>query len=115
MQTLTTDQEIQELFDDKSFEFLIDILQSDSIKFFDRISVKENEWIVRIMLMKGLDHQGSTISYGFLLRYQFQKNLDEFDVAVREIKVPENTDEFLDLMNDIKHGDKFFNLEYYGK
>ncbi len=115
MQTLTTDQEILELFDDKSFELLIETLQRGSIEFYNKIDGKENEWIARIMLMKGLEHHGSTTSHGFLLRYQFQRILDEFDIAIREIKVPESMDEFLDLMNDIKYDDKFFNLEYYGK
>jgi len=115
MQTLTTEKKIQELFDDKSFEFLIETLQNDSEVFYNKIEGKENEWIARIMLVKGLEHHGSTTSHGFLLRYQFQRILDEFDVAIREIKVPESMDEFLDLMNDIKYDDKFFNLEYYGK
>lgn len=115
MRTLTTDQEIQEHFDDKSFEFLIETLQNDSEVFYKRNDNKENEWIARIMLIKGLKHHRSSTSYGFLLRYQFQRILYEFDVAIREIKVPESMDEFLDLMNEIKYDDKFFNLEYYGK
>ncbi len=115
MQTLTTDQEIQELFDDKSFDLLIETLQRDSIVFYNKIEGKENEWIARIMLMKGLEHHGSTTSHGFLLRYQFLKFLDEFDVAIREIRVPESMDEFLDLFNEVYHNGMFFNLEYYGK
>lgn len=115
MQTLTTDQEIQELFDYQSFEFLIKTLQRDSFVFYNKIDGKENEWIARIMLMKGLEHHGSTTSYGFLLRYQFQRILDEFDVTIREIKVPESIDEFLDLFNEVNHNGMFFNLEYYGK
>lgn len=115
MQTLTTDQEIQELFDGKSLEFLIETLQNDSEVFYNKIDGKENEWIARIMLMKGLEHYGSTTSHGFLLRYQFQRILDGFDVAIREIKVPESMDEFLDLMNEVKFDDRFINLEYYGR
>lgn len=115
MYTLTTQEEIQELFDDKSLEFLIDTLKNDSETFYNKINGKENEWIARIMLMKGLEHQGSTTTHGFLFRYQFQRILDEIDVAVTEIKVPESMDELLDLMNDIKYDNRFFNVEYYGK
>lgn len=115
MHTLTTDQEIQELFDDKSLEFLIDTMKNDSSTYYNKINGRENEWVARIMLMKGLEHFGSTTTNGFLLRYQFRSLLIEFEVGVREIKVPESMDEFLDLMNDIKYDNGFFNVEYYGK
>ncbi len=74
MHTLTTGQEIQELFDDKSFEFLIDTLQDDSVKFHDRINGRKNEWIARIMLMKGLEHKWSTTSHGFFIALPIPKN-----------------------------------------
>lgn len=115
MQTLTTDQEIQEYLDYHSLEFLIETLRRDSFEFYDNCDGKENEWIARVMLMKGLEHNGSTTSFGFLLRYQFQRILEGFDVGIREIKVPESIDEFLDLFNEVNHNSMFFNLEYYGK
>jgi hypothetical protein len=115
MHTLTTDEKIQELFDNRSYEFLIEVMQSDSIAFYDKIEGKENEWIARIMLMKGPNHVGSTTPYGFLLRYQFQRILDVFDVGIREIKVPESMDELLDLLNEVNHNSMFFDMEYYGE
>lgn len=115
MRTLTTDQELQKFFDYKSFEFLIETMQEDSFEFYNKIDGKENEWIARIMLMKGLEHHGLTTSYGFLLRYQFRRISNGFDVGIREIKVPESIDEFLDLFNEVNHNDVCLNLEYYGK
>jgi hypothetical protein len=115
MQILTTDQEMLELFDDKSVEFLIETLQKDSFVFYNKIDGKENEWIGRVMLMEGPNHLGSTTSHGFLLRYQFQRILYAFDIAIKEIKVPESMDEFLDLFNEVNHDSMFFNMEYYGE
>lgn len=115
MITLKSDTEISQILDELSHKIIIGQMQKDCPEFTKSISSKENEWIGRVMFMDGSKHEGSVIPFGFLLRYQFRKIAIGFDMGIREIRIPESMDEFLDLMNDIKINPDMFNLIYKGK
>lgn len=111
MQIIKTEQQQQELLDKPSLNSIIDFMQKDAPDYFNQIKGKENEWIARIVLMKGSMHDGSKIPFGYLLRYQFRKISIGYDMGIREIKVPGDMDEFLDLMNEINSSADVFNKE----
>jgi len=115
MITVKSDKEIIETLDKRSHKFIIEQMQKDCPEFAKTINSKEDEWIGRIIFMAGSNHEDSMIPYGFLLRYQFRKIKIGYDMGIREIQIPESTDEFLDLMNDIKRNPEVFNLIYKGK
>jgi len=115
MISLKSDSEFKQILDEFSHKFIIDQMQKDCPVFAETINSKENEWIGRVMFMAGSNHEGSVIPFGFLLRYQFRKIAIGYDMGIREIRIPESMDEFLDLMNDIKQNPDMFNLIYKGK
>ena len=79
------------------------------------VNSKDEEWIGRVMVMSGSDHEGSMIPYGYLLRYQFKKTAVGYLMGIRELRIPESTDEFLDIMIDVKGNPSNFNTVYMGK
>ncbi len=115
MITLKSDTEINQILDKLSHKFLVDQMLKDCPVFAKTINPKENEWIGRVLFLAGSNHEGSVIPFGFLLRYQFKKIALGYDMGIREIKIPESMDEFLDLMNDVKKNPEMFNLNYKGK
>jgi hypothetical protein len=112
---IKTDTEIKEYLDELTHEFIIEQMKKDCPEFAKSVNSKPNEWIWRIILMTGSTHEGSVIPFGYLLRYQFRKIAIGYDMGIREIVIAENTDEFLDLINDVKRNPEMFNLTYVGK
>jgi len=115
MITAKTDNEIQESLDELTHKFIIELMQKDCPIFANSINCENNEWIGRIILLDSSTHKNSLIPFGILLRYQFRKIDIGYDMGIREIKIPETSDEFLDLMNEIKRNPDMFNLIYIGK
>ena len=115
MIVIKSDREIEHFLDKPSFNSIVENMQKDCPAFSESINSKDNEWIGRVICWTGSDHEGSMIPFGYLLRYQFRKILIGYDVGISEIKIPESTDEFLDLMNEVKRNPEVFNVSYTGK
>lgn len=56
-----------------------------------------------VILAKGSDHEGSTTTSGLVLHYQFRRLPICFDIGIRDIRLAETTDDFLDLYNEIQN------------
>jgi hypothetical protein len=110
-----SDIEFKQFLDEPSFNSIVELMHKDCPEFAESVNAKEYEWIGRIMCMAGSDHPGSKIPYGYLFRYQFRKIPIGYDMGISEIRIPESTDEFLDLFNEIKRDPENFNLIYTGK
>jgi len=111
MITLKSDSGIQKLLDKPSHMAIIEFMMKDSMNYAQKFGAKEMAWIPRVIVSQGSDHQGSTIKHGFLLSYMFRHLFNCFDVGIRNIRIAETTDEFLDLYNEIKNDPTIENKE----
>ena len=102
MITLKSDFDIQTLLDKPSYFSIIEFIKKDCLAYSQKFGAKENEWIPRVIVAKGSDHEGSKIPYGFLLHYQFCYLVMCYDIGIREIRLAESMDDFLDLYNEIQ-------------
>ena len=64
-----------------------------------------------VIVSRGSDHEGSKIKHGFILSYQFRHLIICFDIGIRGIRIAENSDEFLDLYNEIKNDPTIINKQ----
>ena len=103
MITLKSESDIQTLLDKPSHGSIIDLMKKDYVDYTQKFGAKEKQWIPRIIVSGGSDHEGSKIKYGFLLNYMFRNLICCFDVGIKGIQIAETTDEFLDLYNEIRH------------
>jgi len=103
MITLKSESDIQTLLDRPSHGSIIELMKKDCMDYTQKFGAKEKEWIPRIIVSGGSDHEGSKIKHGFILNYQFQRLPICFDIGIRDIRIAETTDEFLDLYNEIRH------------
>lgn len=101
MITLKSESDIQTLLDQLSYGAIMDLMMKDCMEYSQKQEVKEMEWIPRLILSKGSDHKDSTTTYGLLVHYQFRRLPICFDMGIREIRLAESTDDFLDLYNVI--------------
>jgi len=115
MITLPSNAEIENFLDQPALKYIDEQMQKDCPEFSKMVKAKDNEWIGRVLVMTGSDHEGSMIPHGYLLRYQFKKTDTGYVMGIRELRIPESTDEFLDLMNEVRKNPEMFNIEYYGK
>ena len=115
MINLTSNTEIEKFLDQPTLDYIDEQMQKDCPEFSKMVNSKDNEWIGRVMVMAGSDHEGSMIPHGYLLRYQFKKTDMGYMMGIRELRIPESTDEFLDLMLEVKGNPSMFNLVYKGK
>jgi len=115
MITIKSDKEIDQYLDKPSRIYLIEQMKKDCLEFSKTTDFKENEWIAKVIVLTGSDHEGSKIPLGLLLRYQFKQIAIGYDMGIREVKIPESTDEFLDLMNEVRKNPEVFNVVYNGK
>ena len=102
MITLKSDSDIQSLLDKPSFFSIIDMMKRDCVNYSQKFRIKNDEWIPRVIVSNGSEHEGSRTKYGFRLDYQFRLLTDLFDVGIREMRLAESSDEFLDLYSEIK-------------
>ena len=115
MINLTSNTEIEKFLDKPSLDYIDEQMQKDCPEFSKMVNSKYEEWIGRVMVMSGSDHEGSMIPYGYLLRYQFKKTAVGYLMGIRELRIPESTDEFLDIMIEVKGNPSNFNTVYMGK
>lgn len=111
MITLKSDSDIQTLLDKPSYGSIINLMMKDCMQYSQKYGAKEREWIPRVLLGHGSHHEGSTITFGFLLNYQFRRLPICFDVGIREIRIAESMDDFLDLYNEVKKDPTIINKE----
>ena len=112
---LTTNTEIEKFLDQPSLDYIDEQMKKDCPKFSKMINAKDNEWVGRVIVMFGSEHQGSMIPHGYLLRYQFMKTDLGYMMGILELRIPESMDEFLDIMIEVKGNPSNFNLVYKGK
>ena len=115
MIVIKTDKAIKQFLDEASFKSITEKMYSDCPEFAESINPKEGEWIGRVICTTGSDQDGSNIPFGYLLRYQFRVIDIGYDLGIKDIKIAESTDEFLDLINEIKRNPAVFNVNSTGK
>ena len=115
MINLTSNAEIEKFLDKPSLDYIDEQMQKDCPEFSKMVNSKDEEWIGRVIVLSGSDHEGSMIPYGYLLRYQFKKTAVGYLMGIRELRIPESTDEFLDIMIEVKGNPSNFNMVYMGK
>jgi len=103
MITLKSESDIKTLLDNPSYVAIVEFMMKDCMNYSQKFGAKEKEWIPRVIVARGSDHEGSKIKYGFLLNYMFRNLICCFDVGIKGIQIAETTDEFLDLYNEIRH------------
>jgi len=103
MKPLKSDSDIQTLLDKPSYCSIIELMMKDCMDYKQKFGAKEIEWIPRIIVSRGSDHEGSKINHGFFLNYQFRHLIICFDIGIREIRIAKNSDNFLDLYNEIQN------------
>ncbi len=111
MITLKSDSDIQTLLDSPSYGSILELMRKDFMKYSQQYGSKDFEWIPRVLLAHGSNHEGSKITFGFLLNYQFRKLSFCFDVGIWEIRIAENMDDFLDLYNEFQNDPGIMNLK----
>ncbi len=73
MNTLSSKREIEDFLDQPNLKYIDEQMKKDCPEFSKIINPKDYEWIGRVMVNTGSDHEGSMIPHGYLLRYQFNK------------------------------------------
>lgn len=111
MITLKSDSDIQTLLDKLSYASIIELMLRDCLEYSQKFRTRKNEWIPRLILARGSDHEGSTTTYGLLLHYQFRKLPICFDMGISKIRMAESMDDFLDLYNEIQKDPSIKNKE----
>ncbi|HEY3369345.1 MAG TPA: hypothetical protein VGK10_00775 [Prolixibacteraceae bacterium] len=111
MITLNSDSDIQTLLDQLSYGSVIDLMIKDCMAYTQKYGAKEMEWIPRVVVSPGSTHEGSKTTYGLSLHYQFRRLPICFDMGIREIRLAESTDDFLDLYNEIRLDPNIINKE----
>ena len=111
MISLKSDADIQTFLDKTSYDLIIAQMKNDCTIYSKQFGAKDMEWIPRILLNKGFNHEGSKMKYGMFLSYQFRKLNIGFDIGIREIRLPENMDDFLDLYNEIQNDPTILNKQ----
>lgn len=101
MKLITTDQEIEEFLDKPSLNSIRELMTKDAPAYFDKINGKDYVWIPRLLLLHGSPHKGSKIQFGCSLLYLFRRLPVGFDMGIKEIKIMESMNEFLDSFNEI--------------
>ena len=111
MITLKSESDIKTHLDNPSYVAIVEFMMKDCMDYKQKFGAKEKEWIPRIIVSGGSDHEGSKIKHGFILSYQFRHLIICFDIGIRGIRIAENSDEFLDLYNEIKNDPTIINKQ----
>jgi hypothetical protein len=107
---LKSEKYLEQYLDEPTLNYITEFMKKDCQEFTSETTVDKNVWIGKVHCMSGSHHEGSMIPHGFLLRYQFRKISIGYDLGIQEIKIAESSDDFLDLMNEVRKNPSVFNV-----
>jgi len=92
---LNTEEKITNFLDEESMNVIMQAMEDDATTFLNKIhrSHRKN-WVGRVSLFSGADHEDSQIPLGFLLHYACRETSEGMEMGVIEIKIPQSSDEY---------------------
>lgn len=109
MKSIKSEEKIVRLVDLATRQFIQNLMEQDCPTFYEKSGAKPEQWVGRTMLMEGMAHDGTTVPFGYLLKYEFRKIVIDFEMRIAELHIPESMDEFLDLYSQVAKDNKVWN------
>ncbi|MBI9065501.1 MAG: hypothetical protein JEZ14_26180 [Marinilabiliaceae bacterium] len=89
MVILNSEKKIDDFLDQESYELIMKMMENDAADFLKSTpETMSSNWIGKVSLFSGSDHEYSKIVHGFLLHYVCRNTKEGFEMGIIEIKIP---------------------------
>jgi len=103
MVILNSKEKINDFLDQESFELIMKMMENDATEFLkSSLENRVSNWVGRMALFSGSDHDYSQIVHGFLLHYACRNTEEGFEMGIIEIKIPQTAMESASMQADLQ-------------